>query len=91
MGFLMTGCTSVQNQTTATKISLTDDSMVGFLLSMDVQKRELVLNISDWVNRDKSGVDDVMHSKIITYNQHTVFQDEHGAVVTPEDFRIGEK
>ncbi len=99
---LLSGCSSVQkdsynsdmnqeSKTKAAKIALTDDTMTGLLLHIDIKKRELSIDISKWINRRKTKVNDVMHSKIISYNENTIFQDEQGLVVQPEDFKIGEK
>ncbi|MDQ8734220.1 hypothetical protein [Paenibacillus sp. LHD-38] len=65
--------------------------MTGYLLHIDTKTRVVSLNISKWVNRGKTKVNDMMHSKKITYNENTIFQDEHGSVVHPVDFKIGEK
>lgn len=86
---LLSGCAG--NETQGTEMSLTEDTMTGMLLRIDTQKRELRLNISNWVNRGKTEVDDMMHSITVTYNEKTIFQDEQGSVVHPEDFKIGEK
>ncbi|WP_199617499.1 putative periplasmic lipoprotein [Paenibacillus alkalitolerans] len=99
---LLSGCGSVQtdsyesnmdqeSKTQAVNISLTEDTMTGLLLHIDTNKRELRLNISNWVNRGKTEVNDMMHSKIITYHENTIFQDEYGSIVHPENFKIGEK
>ncbi|MFJ5624624.1 hypothetical protein ACIQD3_18270 [Peribacillus loiseleuriae] len=94
---LLSGCGIVQKKysnstnTQATNISLSEDTMTGHLLNIDTKKREISLDISKWGNRGKTEVDDVMHSKIITYNENTVFQNEHGSDVHLKDFKKGEK
>ncbi|KRE21306.1 hypothetical protein [Paenibacillus sp. Soil522] len=97
--FLLSGCATVEkdavnnidqdSRTQATEI--TEDTMTGYLLHIDTKTRVVSLNISKWVNRGKTEVNDMMHSKKITYNENTIFQDKHGSVVHPGDFKIGEK
>jgi len=99
MILLLSGCGTVEkdavnnierdSQTQATVI--TEDTMTGYVLGIDTKTRVVSLNISKWVNRGKTVVDDIMHSKNIIYNENTIFQDEHGSVVHLEDFKIGEK
>lgn len=104
MGVLLTviilsGCTTIEkdadnknhqvNLTEATQI--TEETMTGYVLHIDTEKNVISLNISDWVNRGKTAVNDMMHSKKITYNDDTMFQDEHGSIVHPKDFKIDEK
>lgn len=97
--FLLSGCATVekdavnnnvQNSRTVA-VEITEETMTGYLQHIDTKTRVFSLNISDWVNRGKTEVNDMMHSKKITYNENTVFQDEYGSVVYIEDFKIGEK
>lgn len=97
--FILAGCTAVEKETNNKNIQnngkettkITDETMTGYVLQIETETNVISLNISDWVNRGKTEVNDVMHSKRIIYNDDTMFQDEHGSIVRPEDFKIGEK
>ena len=65
--------------------------MTGYLQHIDTKTRVVSLDITNWVNRGKTEANDMMHSKKITYNENTVFQDEYGSVVYTEDLKIGER
>jgi len=96
---LLSGCTTIEkdadnknlldNRTEATDI--TEETMNGYVLHIDTETRVVNLNISNWVNRGKTEVNDVMHAQEIAYSENTTFLDEKGSVVHPEDFKIGEK
>ena len=96
---MLSGCTTVEKgalnnivQDIRTEaIEITEETMTGYLQHIDTKTRVVSLDITNWVNRGKTEANDMMHSKKITYNENTVFQDEYGSVVYTEDLKIGER
>ncbi|CAM3432105.1 hypothetical protein [Marinicrinis lubricantis] len=68
---------------------LNEDTMIGSLLHIDKEQRNLVLDISEWVNRGKSEAVDIMHSQTIHYDDLTIFQSEEG-IMKPDELKKGQ-
>lgn len=76
--------------TEAVSQNYAEPSAIGSLLGIDTGKRELHLDISDWVNAGKQEVEDRMHAETVPYDEHTIFEDEHGRI-RPDSLKKGQK
>lgn len=74
------------------EISLNDDTITGTLSHVDTDQQLIHLDVTNWINRNNTSGEqkDIAFSYSITYNDNTIFEDDHG-VISPDDFKIGEK
>ncbi|MDQ8738707.1 hypothetical protein [Paenibacillus sp. LHD-38] len=79
-------------QTVPTKASSNEDTMIVSVLGMDTEKREIHLDIDDWVHRNNTTGEreDIMHSQTVSYDETTVFDSENG-LIDPKNLKIGQK
>ncbi|MFD0717088.1 hypothetical protein [Paenibacillus sp. GCM10027626] len=90
MSFIMlflTSCGEAQ-----IKPASSEDTMIAFVLGVDMEKREIHLDIGDWVNRNNTTGKrvDIRHSQTVSYDETTIFDSENGRI-DPQDLKKGQK